>query len=285
MARTIHDVLQELRESALDTRDQGDRFERLMKSYLLTDPEWSAQFANLWLWSEWPGRAGRPDTGIDLVAQDVDGDSLTAIQCKFYLPDHQVSKGDVDSFLATSGKVGFTRRLIISTTDKWGKNAEDALHGQTVPTQRIGMGNLADSRIDWDQFTWTQPEQLPVAAAKTPRKHQRAAIDEVKLKLSGQDRGQLSMACGTGKTFTSLRLAEEMVGAGGRVLFLVPSIQLLSQSLREWSQETSVGIRPFPGVLRHATGPESRRRRRRHLGGGPDRAGHHRSGPTARAGR
>lgn len=145
----IHDVLRELRESALDLRDQGDRFERLMKAYLLTDPEWSAQFSKVWLWSEWPGRAGRPDTGIDLVAQDVDGDGLTAIQCKFYLPDHQVSKGDVDSFLATSGKVGSTRRLIISTTDKWGKNAEDAMHGQTVPTQRIGMGHLADSRIDW----------------------------------------------------------------------------------------------------------------------------------------
>ncbi|MGI8417395.1 MAG: DEAD/DEAH box helicase [Nakamurella sp.] len=245
MSRTIQDVLRELRESALDTRDQGDRFERLMKSYLLTDPEWSAQFSNVWLWSEWPGRGGRPDTGIDLVAQDVDGGGLTAIQCKFYLPDHQVSKGDVDSFLATSGKVGFTRRLIISTTDKWGKNAEDALHGQTVPTQRIGMGNLAESRINWDQFTWTKPEKLPVAAAKTPREHQRTAIDEVKSKLAGQDRGQLIMACGTGKTFTSLRLAEEIVGAGGRVLFLVPSIQLLSQSLREWSQETIVGIRPF----------------------------------------
>ena len=53
------------------------------------------------------------------------------------------------------------------------------------------------------------------------------------------------MACGTGKTFTSLRIAEDLVGAGGSVLFLVPSIQLLSQSLREWMANREVDIRPF----------------------------------------
>lgn len=45
------------------------------------------------------------------------------------------------------------------------------------------------------------------------------------------------MACGTGKTFTSLRIAETETGGRGLVLFLVPSIALLGQTLRSWLQQ------------------------------------------------
>ncbi len=83
MSVTIHEVLDELRASALDERDKGDKFERLMQGYFRTDPQWAQQFSDVWLWSEWPGRAGKPDTGIDLVAQERDTEDLTAIQCKF----------------------------------------------------------------------------------------------------------------------------------------------------------------------------------------------------------
>jgi len=53
------------------------------------------------------------------------------------------------------------------------------------------------------------------------------------------------MACGTGKTFTSLRLAEQQAGKGKRVLFLVPSLSLLSQTLTEWTQQCEVPLHSF----------------------------------------
>ncbi|MGL5824079.1 MAG: restriction endonuclease, partial [Nocardioides sp.] len=112
---TIHDVLDQLRRTALDERDKGDKFERLIRSYFRTDPEWASRFSDVWLWSEWPGRAGRPDTGIDLVAQHRDRGGLAAIQCKFYADDREIAKKDVDSFLSASGKDEFVARYIVDT--------------------------------------------------------------------------------------------------------------------------------------------------------------------------
>ena len=71
-------------------------------------------------------------------------------------------------------------------------------------------------------------------------------MDDVILGFTEADRGQLIMACGTGKTYTSLKIAERQAGAGGRVLFLVPSLSLLSQTLREWAAHHEWdGIRTF----------------------------------------
>ena len=53
------------------------------------------------------------------------------------------------------------------------------------------------------------------------------------------------MACGTGKTFTSLKIAEEVVPQGGAILFLSPSISLVSQSLTEWTRESEVPFQAF----------------------------------------
>ncbi len=53
------------------------------------------------------------------------------------------------------------------------------------------------------------------------------------------------MACGTGKTFTSLKIAETIAGKGKRVLFLVPSLALISQTIREWTEDTEVSLRSF----------------------------------------
>src|SRR6476661_3013955 len=127
---TVYELLGQLRSTALDERDKGDKFERLVKTFLLNDPEWSARFSNVWLWSEWPGRNGRPDTGVDLVAQIRDEDTLAAIQCKFYAPGATVSKGDIDSFLSASGGKEFSRRYIFDTAKSWSPNAVDTLANQ-----------------------------------------------------------------------------------------------------------------------------------------------------------
>ncbi|MEJ8282087.1 DEAD/DEAH box helicase [Pseudonocardia spirodelae] len=245
MAITIQGLLDDLRETALDERDKGDRFERLVQAYMRTDPVWSAQFENVWLWSEWPARDRKRDTGIDLVAEERGTGQLAAIQCKFYSANHRVQKSDLDSFFTASGKTSFSRRIIVTTSDSWSEHAEDALKDQHIVTQRLDVSTLNDSVIDWDHFQWSKPATLPTKEKKKLRAHQLTAVADVRKGFQSSERGKLIMACGTGKTFTSLRLAEDIVGPGGRVLFLVPSISLLSQSIREWVQESVVDLRSF----------------------------------------
>lgn len=244
MSVTIHEVLAELRASALDERDKGDKFERLVKAYLTTDPEWTSKFSDVWSWTEWPGRAGVTDIGIDLVAANRDRDDFTAIQCKFYAADAHVEKKAIDSFLALSMRpdFNFSQRIVFDTAAGWTGNAEETMKGVA---QRVDVGYLDDAKIDWSAYSWTTPEVVIRTGPKTLRPHQTEALEAVRRGLEAGDRGKLVMACGTGKTFTSLKIAEDVVGAGGSVLFLVPSIQLMSQTLREWMAESSVDIRPF----------------------------------------
>ena len=145
----IDEVLQKIRDSSTDSKEVGDKFERLMAAFFKTDPAYKMQFRNVWLWSDWPGNEGKPDTGIDLVAENKEGDGFTAIQCKNYAPTTSLDKTDIDSFFTASGKDAFTRRIIVCTTNKWSKHAEDALKGQTKPVQRIGVEALDQSTIDW----------------------------------------------------------------------------------------------------------------------------------------
>jgi predicted helicase len=153
-----------------------------------------------------------------------------------------ISAGDIDSFLSASGKEGFRRRIIISTTSHWNAHAEDAIQGQQIPVQRLGLSDIEASPIDLSAFSPSAPDVLAVSERKKVRPHQAKAIEDVLGKFTLHDRGKLIMACGTGKTFTALRLAEQLVGPGGSVLFLVPSISLLSQGLREWSTEAEVPL-------------------------------------------
>ena len=172
-------------------------------------------------------------------------DTFAAIQCKFYDEHSTVAKGDIDSFLSASSKAEFSARYIFDTAKGWSKNADETLVGQLVPVQRVDIGYLEDAGIDWTGYSWSTPEVLPTTGPKTLRPHQTQALKDVRAGLEMADRGRLIMACGTGKTFTSLRIAEDLVGVGGSVLFLVPSIQLMSQSLREWMVNREVDIRPF----------------------------------------
>lgn len=241
---TIFDLLSDLRSLSLDERDKGDKFERLVKAYLKTDPEWTARFDDVWTWSEWEGRGNVPDIGVDLVAKRRDADGFAAIQCKFYKAGHKVAKADIDSFLAATMRkdFSFTARYVFDTSAGWTNNVEKQVQGEV---QRIDLAYLDDAAIDWDKFKWETPEVVVPTGPKTLRPHQNKALTAVAEGLATHDRGKLIMACGTGKTFTSLRIAEHLAGEGKSVLFLVPSIQLLSQSLREWMANTEVDIRPF----------------------------------------
>ena len=243
MKTTIHDILGEFREDAIHKRDMGDKFERLIANYLVTDPQYAQRFGrNVWLWSEWPERNNNPDTGVDIVAKDQETGEYWAIQCKFYAPDHTLEKKDIDSFFTASGKKPFSFRLIVSTTNRWGKNAEEALLDQTPPVSRLNVEDLDQSPVDWSLFSHRQPHALQLKEKKKLRPHQEEAQHDVFEGFKTHNRGKLIMACGTGKTFTALKIAEDSVPKNGTVLFLVPSISLLSQTLREWTAEA---IRPL----------------------------------------
>ena len=233
---TIFDLLEQFRQAKTSNRDLGDKFERLIANYLVTDPQYADQFDAVWLWPEWPDRTGA-DVGIDLVARDRYTGEYCAIQCKFFDPNSTLQKSDIDSFFTASGKHPFTSRIIVCTTDHWSNHAEEALHNQQIPVIRLRVQDLANSPIDWSQFSLSRPQEIKRLPPKQIRPHQQVALDKVVAGLKNSDRGKLIMACGTGKTFTSLKIAEHVVPPHGMVLFLVPSISLLSQSLREWTAE------------------------------------------------
>lgn len=242
-------ILSQFREMTLTERDKGTSFENLMVQYFKTEPFYKEQYSEVLSYSDWVDRYGadlsistKKDTGIDLVAITADGE-FHAIQCKNYSPDHTIGKSDIDSFFTASGKSYFSHRIIVTTTDKWTGNAQDSLENQHPPVSRIDLHNLENSVIDWSQY---HDDIKPVLKAqKQLREHQIDALNATVNGLKTADRGKLIMACGTGKTFTSLKIAETMAGKGKRVLFLVPSLSLLGQTLTEWTQESAIPLKSF----------------------------------------
>lgn len=239
-ATTLATILAQFRDDARSNRDLGDRFERLMLGYFQMDPIYTDRFSAVWLWNDWPEKGRVGDVGIDIVARERATGGYCAIQCKFYLPEHTIDKNDLDSFFTAAGRDPITSGMVVSTTDLWGKNAEDALK-QSKPITRLSLHDLDASPIDWSKFDHRRPQLLARRTKKQLRPHQEAALAAVVTGLKQADRGKLIMACGTGKTFTALRIAERIAPCG-HVLFLVPSLSLLAQSLREWTSESQESI-------------------------------------------
>jgi len=249
MTKSFNTILEKYRKISFSERDKGDRFERLIQGYLLTEPIYASKFKKVWMWNDFPAKndLGGKDTGIDLIAQTFEGD-YWAIQCKCYQETATIDKPSVDSFLATASRsfkdenqnlklTHFSNCLWISTTNKWGTNAEEAIKNQKPPVQRISLTDLQNSQVDWEKLeNGIHGEQARIKN-KSIRKHQKEAMDKTHEHFLTQNRGKLIMACGTGKTYTALQIAENETNANGFILFLVPSIALLGQTLREWSND------------------------------------------------
>ncbi len=241
----LQDLLNTYRKAAQTEREKGTYFEELIRVYLRHEPTYRDLYSDVWTWADWAKQQGidARDTGIDLVAKTQGTNEFHAIQCKLYAEDHVLAKKDIDSFFTASGKKPFTHRLIVATTAHWSEHAEDALRDQQPPVNRIDLYDLENSLVDWSRY---QPKaEVVLRPRKTLRPHQTHALQDVVAGLKTADRGKLIMACGTGKTFTSLKIAETMAGKGGRVLFLVPSLALLSQTLTEWTQESETPLHNF----------------------------------------
>jgi len=216
-----------------DRRVRGKQFEHVCKWFLTNDPLYKQRLRHVWLWKEWPDRPGDVEAGIDLVAEDSDG-RLWAVQAKAYAEDNPIPKAELNKFLSESNTKQFSQRLLISTTTGGlHQLAQRAVEAQEKPVTALDLADLraADAYLDWPESPdKLRPSRPPKPA--TPHDYQRDAIRDVVKGFKIFDRGQLIMACGTGKTLTSLFIKEKL--GAERVLVLVPSLSLLKQTLRVW---------------------------------------------------
>ena len=240
-------LLERFEARALSTREKGTLFERAIKVYLGHEPKHRDEFEHVWLWDEWREAAGQeefdpgPDYGVDLVAQRKTGE-LVAIQAKFYAKGTTLPRKRLESFIARLGTKHFAAGILVATVAPTA-DAQALLEAQSKPVNTITFHDLDRSCIRWEEFF--RDERVELRQKQQLRDYQESAVRDVLKGFKSAERGKLIMACGTGKTLTSLRLAEKMVGKGGLVLFLVPSLNLVSQSLRAWTQEAEIPMHSF----------------------------------------
>ena len=206
--------------------EKGLPFEQIfVKWFLLNDPIWSSKIDKFL-------ETGK-DLGIDLIFQDIDGNKW-AVQSKGYSPKTSITKESIDSFISASPNSKFYGRLLIASTNRIGLNADITLKENKVV--RYLLKDFRNSIVD---FPSTINELSKVKKRKpfSRKKHQIKAINDVLKKIDSIERGQVLMACGTGKTLTSLWIKEDL--KANQVLVLVPSLNLISQTLNSWRNNLS----------------------------------------------
>ena len=242
---TFDELVNQIDNNLDNQRDRGTAFEKMVVAYLKNEPLYKQKFEDVWMLNEVPAEyhISKRDTGVDIVAKDYEG-NLTAVQAKF--DKGKVSKDEINSFVAETGKDYYSAGMLVSTTDEWNRNAENALTGTTKPFTRIGLSQLRHANIDWKRFSFAKENNLSTKKEKRLRKYQQTAVNNAVEYYKDHDRGKLIMAPGTGKTFTSLKIAEALMRdqkkSNFNVLYLVPSIQLLSQTLFSWNDDVSDDI-------------------------------------------
>lgn len=243
---TFDELVDQVNNNLDKQRDRGTAFEKMVVAYLKNEPAYKQKFQDVWMLNEVPEEyhISKKDTGVDIVAKDYDG-NLTAVQAKFY--KGKVGKAEIDSFVAEAGKNVYSAGIIVSSTDEWNKNAKATLEDTTKPFSIIGLSQLRHAHFSWQKFNFAKENtDLSNKVIKKVRDYQNIAINKSLEYFKEHDRGKLIMAPGTGKTFTSLKIAEALMKKQGKkqfnVLYLVPSIQLLSQTLFGWNADVSEDI-------------------------------------------
>lgn len=251
---TFKDILARFRNESVTEHDKGAKFEKLIKRWFLTEPEYANVLDKVWLWEEFPGKEsmGGVDLGIDLVAKTDEG-KFWAIQCKCYKDDAVISKKMVDSFIANANRQfvddemhtnRFDKLFWVSTTSHWGKNAQESIKHQAIQFVPIYTNRLQYSSVNWKELVEGKQGKEALLAGKTMRPHQIDALAKAHEYFENHDRGKMIMACGTGKTYTSLKIVENETKGNGLVLYMVPSIALLSQGLKSWTEDSQYKLKP-----------------------------------------
>jgi predicted helicase len=179
---------------------------------------------------------------------------LWAVQAKAYDPRYQVTKSDIDTFLSESSRKQFSYRLLIATTDGLGSTARRTIDAQEKPVHLVLLTDLLDAAVSWPASVANlRPSPKPKPAK--PRDYQKDAIRDVVKGFKTADRGQLIMACGTGKTLTSLFIHEKL--RCQRTLVLVPSLSLLKQTMKVWRSNAKVEFDVLPVCSDETVGKDS----------------------------
>ncbi|GAA7800428.1 hypothetical protein HpHA278_11750 [Helicobacter pylori] len=229
---------------AIPPNQKGSLFEKISRHFL-KEHDSANEYESIDLWNDWELRGKEGDRGIDMVVTTTSKEYI-AVQCKYH--QNNISLNDIATFLTQLqsgvGEVRFKKGIIISTSNL-SSNALKAIeqirsNGMGIDIDEITEEDFIYSQIDWEKFDPTKTQdELPLCDKKKPRPHQIEAIEETKKYFSDpkNTRGKLIMACGTGKTYTSLKIMEALDPK--ITLFLAPSIALLSQTFREYAQEKS----------------------------------------------
>lgn len=253
------EIIKKIDEMSKNTKEKGDAFERLCKTILEKASFFhSYNIDKVWLWNDFPYDK-EVDTGIDIVVKTID-DEYWAVQCKCFLEEGHITKKSIDSFLAKAAS-GFTIKgkkinykinyLFHTSNEDFSKNAKN------LNFTPFGPNELEQCGIDWASIDLNDLTNVKIIESKKLRPHQQEALEKVINGFKNNDRGQLIMACGTGKTFTSLKIVEEFIKTNNiknsKILYLVPSIALLSQTVIEWSCQTTLENVKMFGICSDAT--------------------------------
>ena len=247
MASIFRQALEIIRTRSINTTELGTAFEKMVKVFLENDPTQTQQYERVWHYTDWvtghEGYSGK-DIGIDLVAKIRGQDTFCAIQCKCYGAENQITKQDLDSFVSASSNKDFSRLLLIDTSSQGiAPNAQQVLDKLDKEYLRIQSSELENCLIDW--LTLVKKDELRFRKKHGPLPHQTEALEKTKEGFAEYDRGKIIMACGTGKTYTSLIIAEFIAGPGKTVLYMVPSLSLMSQTIREWKNDATEDFTAF----------------------------------------
>lgn len=241
---SAYKFIKEKLQAIPNSHDKGSLFEKLSKRFLI-EHDSANEYESIDLWSDWELRGNKGDRGIDMVITTTSKEYI-AVQCKFH--QNSISYNDISTFLTQLqsgvGEVRFKKGIIISTSKLTSTALEEIEQirstGMGIDIDEITEEDFIYSKIDWEKFDPTKTQdELPLCDKKRPRSHQTEAIEKTKEYFSSpkNTRGKLIMACGTGKTYTSLKIMEALEPK--ITLFLAPSIALLSQTFREYAQEKS----------------------------------------------
>ncbi|WP_187846940.1 DEAD/DEAH box helicase [Helicobacter pylori] len=241
---STYELIKEKLHAIPNLRHKGSLFEKISKQFLL-EHDSANEYESIDLWCDWKLRGKERDKGIDIVITTSNKECI-AVQCKFH--QNSISYNDISPFLTQLlsgvGEVRFKKGIIISTSNLTSEalKAIEQIRstGMGIDIDEITEEDFIYSRIDWEKFDPTKTEdEIPLCDKKRPRTHQTEAIEKTKEYFSDPKnaRGKLIMACGTGKTYTSLKIMEALDPK--ITLFLAPSIALLSQTFREYAQEKS----------------------------------------------
>ncbi|MFI4957506.1 MAG: DEAD/DEAH box helicase family protein, partial [Gammaproteobacteria bacterium] len=217
-------------------KSAGRLFEEFCKYYYLAEPAVKSDYKNVWLFRDVPYAVkskiglGQTDHGADLVLEGQDG-SLTVVQCKF--KNDQSSriswtKDRLSNLFAEGARADY---LIVFTNavgiDKHSESKE-RLSIVTVG----GLASIEPGTIEQIKSLAKGGRVNPVAPKK-PRDYQNEAILNVLKGFEENDRGQLILPCGAGKTLVSLWIREALHAK--HTLVVVPSLALLKQIKDEWA--------------------------------------------------